>query len=666
MAIDEAKRSAYRQHQGAMAIVISAIAIAYTLYHVLYITGLLAQAHIFIDNPLHLAAHLGPILLLTFLLMPATSKSSKKKLPWYDVVLAILGISWNLYIIINFIPLYTRTMTGYLETYEYIGSWINMLIVLEATRRVMGWVIPAIAGVFLLYSLATNYWAGFFNAPGHDWTRAGRYIGLFVTGMYGNILNISATIVIAFILFGQFLFTTGAGAWFINIAQAILGHVRGGPAKVSVVASALMGTITGSGMADAATTGVLTIPVMIKTGYRKHIAGAIEAAAANGAQIMPPVMGIAAFIMVDFLGVPYSRIVLAGILPAVAYYVALFLMVDFEAAKTGLKGIPRSELPSIRKTMGQGWQFLTALAVLLVFLLPPPIGFNYSPELSAMYAIAALIIISVFKRIVGWLREPDGITSSKLSVGIKVGLTKIALACKNTAIIMLMMTTVCAIAGIIVGAVQLTGLSYRLSMGLVAIAGGNVWYLLLLTAVTAIILGMGMTTSAVYLILAVLVAPALVDVGFSRLAAHFFVFYYGVAALITPPVAPTSYIAAGIAGASPMQVGWSATRLAIVTFIVPFIFVFHPALLMEGTLVEVIIATGYTLLASVALAAGLSGYLFGNLNIWWRLVFVASSLLIVYPGQTTTTVIGSAIIFAALVLNFILSRVTKRVAAGVK
>jgi len=364
--------------------------------------------------------------------------------------------------------------------------------------------------------------------------------------------------------------------------------------------------------------------------------------------------------MVDFLGVPYGRIVLAGILPAVAYYVALFLMVDFEAAKTGLKGIPRSELPSIRKTMGQGWQFLTALAVLLFLL----IGLNYSPELSAMYAIAALIITSVFKRILGWLREPDGITASKLAAGTIESLRKLALACKNTAIVMLMMTTVCAIAGIIVGAVQLTGLSYRLSMGLVSIAGGNVWYLLLLTAVTAIILGMGMTTSAVYLILAVLVAPALVDVGFSRLAAHFFVFYYGVAALITPPVAPTSYIAAGIAGASPMKVGFSATKLAVVTFLAPFIFVFHPALLMEGTVSEVILTAGYTLLASVALAAGLSGYLFGNLNVWWRLVLLISAILIVFP-ETITTIVGSSVIVGATILNFILSRASRKVVTAV-
>jgi len=635
MAVDQSKESKYRQHKGVMAIVTSAIAITFTLYHILYIPGFIAKARIFIDQPLHLAIHLGLILFLTLWLLPALGKSSREKLPWYDVVLGLLGLGWNLYILVNYDALYTRSVSGYIADYEVIGAWINIIVVLEATRRVMGWIIPSIAAFFILYTMTANYFPGFMNAQAHSWTRVGGYVGLFVTGLYGNILNISATIIVAFILFGQFLFVTGAGDWFIKIAQAVLGHVRGGPAKVAVVASSLMGTVTGSGMAGAATVGVFTIPLMKRTGYRPHFAGAVEAAAANGGQIMPPVMGIAAFLMIDFLQLPYSRIVLAGILPAVAYYVALFLMVDFEAVKTGLKGIPRDELPPLRKTIMQGWQFIIPLIVLVVLLMI----FGYSAELSALYATASLIIIALFNK-----------TN-------RITWNKIYLALKNTAISMMMMTLVCAVAGIIVSCVQLTGLSYRLSVGLVGMAGGNVWLLLILAAVSCIILGMGMTTSAVYIIMAVLVAPALIDIGFLPIAAHFFVFYFGVAALITPPVCPTSYVAAGIAQSAPMRTGLTASRLAIVSFLAPFIFIFQPALLMEGSVTQVLLALGTTLLAIVGLAGALAGYMFGNLNIIWRVLFLAGMVLVIYPTQFTN-IIGGSSMLVLLLLKYIMSRVS--------
>ena len=651
MAVDQTQEVKYRQYTGVMAIVVSAIAITFSLYHVLYIIpsipGFLAQAGIIIDIPMHLAIHLGLILLLVFWLVPIRGKASRQKLPWYDVVLGLLGLGWNLYIIINYDALYARSVTGYLATYENIGSWINMLIVLEATRRLMGPIIPAIAAVFILYALTADHWPGFLEASGHSWSRVGRYVGLFVTGLYGNILNISATIIVAFVLFAQFLFVTGAGDWFINVTQALLGHVRGAPGKVAVVASALMGTISGSGMANVATTGVLTIPLMKRTGYRPHFAGAVEAAASNGGQIMPPIMGIAAFLMIDFLGIPYNRIVLAGLLPAIAYFGALFLMIDFEAVKTGLRGIPRSELPSMKKTLMEGWQFMIPLAILIYLLMIK----GFSPELSALYATGALIIIGFFSK------------------NNRMNLNKIYLALKNTARAMLMMAVVTAVAGIIVSSVQLTGLSYRLSVGLVGLAGGDVWLLLVLAAVSCIILGMGMTTSGVYIIMAVLVAPALIDVGFVPIAAHFFVFYFGVAALITPPVCPTSYIAAGIAGAPPMRTGLTAARLAIAGFIVPFIFVFQPALLMEGTATDIIFAAATTFIATIALAGGLAGYMFGNLNILWRIILLTGAALVVYypPGVTPifgplelTTIIGSGLIIAFLIFKFIFSRLSSK------
>ena len=630
-----------------MAIVVSAIAITFSIYHVLYILPFLhgpaASVGILIDQPLHWAIHLGLMLLLVFWLVPARGKSSREKLPWYDVVLGLLGFGWNLYILVNYEALYARSITGYIDTYEVIGSWINMLVVLEATRRLMGPIIPAIAAFFILYTLTADHFPGFLEASSHSWTRVGRYVGLFVTGLYGSILNISATIIVSFVLFGQFLFITGGGDWFINVTRALLGHVRGGPAKVAVVASALMGTVTGSGMANVATTGVLTIPLMKRTGYRPYFAGAVEAAASNGGQIMPPVMGIAAFLMIDFLGIPYNQIVLAGLLPAVAYFGALFLMIDFEAVKTGLRGLPRNELPNVFKTIMEGWQFIIPL-VLLIYLLMVQ---GYSPQLSALWSTGILIVIGLFNK------------SNRIS------LNKIYLALKNTAVAMMMMAVVCAVAGIIVSCVQLTGLDHRLSMGLLGLAGDNVWLLLLLAAVSCIILGMGMTTSAVYIIMAVLVAPALIETGFVPIAAHFYVFYFGVAALITPPVCPTSYIGAGIAGAPPMRTAITAARLAIVCFIVPLIFIFQPALLMEGSVIDILLAMTTTFIATIAMAGGLAGYMFGNLNILWRFLFLAGAGLVVYhtPGFTpvfgtleVTTIIGSCAILFLLLIRFVWSK----------
>ncbi|MFC2122715.1 TRAP transporter permease [Bacteroidota bacterium] len=623
-----------------MAKVVATVAVTFSVYHILYITGLIHRVRIFLDIPQHLAIHLGFMLAFIFLLVPAWSKARSGKIPWYDVVLLVIGVSWNLYILFNFTPLRIRGTAADLHLYEVVGSWLNMLIVMEATRRIMGWIVPGIAVFFLFYALFSEYFPGFLRAAGHDWLRVGRAAGLFVTGMYGSLMNVSATIMFSFILFAQFLFITGAGKWFIDIAQAMFGHVRGGPAKVAVAASSLMGTISGSTIANVATTGVLTIPLMKSTGYRPHFAGAVEAAASNGGQIMPPIMGIAAFIMIDFLEMPYSSIILAALIPALAYYFALFLMVDFEAAKTGLKGLPRNELPDLRSTLIAGWQYIIPLAVLMLFLLV----IRYSPELSALYSTATMVLIGFFNR-----RNP-------------MTWHKIYLALKNTAVAMMLIAATLSVASIIVACVNLTGLSYRLSMGLVNISGGNVWLLLVLTAISCIILGMGMTTSAVYIMMATLVAPALISVGFNPIASHFYVFYFGVSAMVTPPVCPTSYVGAGIAGASPMRTGITAARLSIITFLAPLIFIFQPQLVMEGPLSAILLSTAYMATAVVALAGGLGGYLFESLNWGWRILFILSALTVVISPSITlmpvqlTNIVISASIAGLILLRFAMSR----------
>ena len=635
--IDKARDSRYRQFYGLVGMFISVIALAFSLYSICYLSGFFDFLKIFIDTPIHLALHLSFLLCLIFILVPPSKKLIQTKVPIYDIILIVLAVGWNLYLIIYYDAIYERSLIDSLNFYENIFCWVNLLIILEASRRLLGPIIPGIVIVFILYALFSDKFPGFLYAKGHSWDRVGHYIGLFVSGIYGNILNISATIVVSFILFAQFLFVTGGGDWFIKIAQAVLGHVRGGPAKVAIFCSALMGTLAGSGMANVATTGVFTIPLMKRTGYSPHFAGAVEAAASNGGQIMPPVMGIAAFIMVDFLDLPYSRIVAAAILPALFYFAALFLMVDLEAVKKQIKGIPRSELPSISKTLLEGWQFIIPLTLLMYLL----VGLQYSPAYSALAATAVLIIIG--------LLNPHN----------RINFTSIYLALKNTALVMMMMAIILALAGVIIGCVQLTGLSYRLSMGLVNLAGNSHWMMLILTAITAIILGMGMTTTAVYIMLAVLIAPALVKIGFSPLAAHFFVFYFGVAALITPPVCPTSYVAAGIADAEPMRTGIAGAKLSFVGFVIPFLFVFRPALLMEGSWLEILFATFLGAALILGLTVALMGTFSKKMPFWLRAILCVASLLIMIPNDQTATfaslgviaIIGSNVLLAKLEAN---------------
>lgn len=618
----ESGASQYRQYKGAMAMLIWVIAVAFSLYHILYISGILSRMAIYVWPPQHQAAHLGLVLALVFLLIPATKGASRQKLPWYDVLLLLIGFGWNAYLIINFDDLLLRTSKATdLFIPELISCWVFFFILFEAARRTVGPIIAVIGASFLIYPLIASYLPGALTGATFTPDRIARSLGLFVTGIYGNILNISATIVVSFIMFAQILNVTGAGQWFIDIAQSVFGHVRGGPAKVAVVASSLMGTIQGTAVGNIATTGVITIPLMKNSGYKSHIAGAVEAVASNGGQIMPPVMGISAFIMMDFLGVGYDKIIIAAIIPALIYYVAVFFAVDFEAAKAGLVGIPRSELPPIRKTLMQGWPFVVPLTILLISLL----YLHYSPQLSALYAMAALIVLSFFRK------------------GNRMTLGKFFLAMKNTAIMMMMVAVICGLAATIISSVELTGLTFRLAFILTSIAGGNLAALLVMTAIVCIILGMGMPTSAAYILLAVLAAPALVKLGVIPIAAHFFVFYFGVAALITPPVCPGAYVAAGIANAPPMKTAFSAARLAIATFVVPFIFVYKPALLAQGSVASIALVTVTTLIAVIGLAAGLGGYLFKPINYWWRIAVIGGALLIIHPALLTT-IIGIVII----------------------
>jgi TRAP transporter 4TM/12TM fusion protein len=416
----------------------------------------------------------------------------------------------------------------------------------------------------------------------------------------------------------------------------MMGRYRGGPAKVAVLASSLFGSINGSGAANVAATGVITIPLMKKLGYKPHYAAAVEAVASNGGQIMPPVLGLTAFLIMDFLGVSYLKIVLAAIIPALLYYAALFIMIHLEAVKTGIQGLPRSELPSIKKTFLDGWPFLVPM-ILLVTLL----GLQFSAQTAVLYAIGALILAS-------WLKKDTRMGWRKISQALDEGLKVIP----SIGVIICM-------AGILIGVMEVTGVGLRLTGGLVALAGGNMFILLLVTAACALVLGMGMPGVAVYVLLAIILAPALVQAGLPPLVAHFFVMYYGITSLLTPPVCLISFIAAGIADAPYMKTGWQAMRLGIVVYLVPFMFAYGPELMLIGKPLDIAIAVVTAFAGVVLLSAGIEGYLFRTLKWFERIFFLAGGVLMMIP-LPLYTYIGIGIGATLMLLQFI----GRRTAAG--
>jgi TRAP transporter 4TM/12TM fusion protein len=439
------------------------------------------------------------------------------------------------------------------------------------------------------------------------------YIYLSNQGIYGMILNITSTMIIAFITFGGFLLVSGVGEVFLNTALALLGHVRGGGGKVAVVGSALLGTLTGSPMAEIGVVGTITIPLMKRIGYSPVFAGAVEATAACGGVIMPPVMGAVAFVMADFTGIGYGRICLAAIVPAILYYLSLFFQLDLRAASTGLKGLPKVELPTLKKALGNyNWVLFVPLAFMIFLMMI----LLWDPMAAVYCATGLLILICLIRR-----RD-------------RLNITKILKALESSSVGMIEITPITAVAGVIVGSITLTGLGLNLSSFLVTLAGGNLLFLSLLTGAAIYIMGMGVSAIATYILMAVLVVPAMTQLGVSPLVAHFFVFYVGVSMFITPPFAPAAYMAATLAGADPFKVGYAAMRLAIVAYLVPFISIFQPALLGVGSFWDVAIAIVTSVVAVYALSVGFEGYCLTRVRLPERAAWLIAGFLLFVPSMT--------------------------------
>lgn len=611
-----------RDLKGYAAKIVFVIAVLMSLYH-LYTAGfgLLLSA-------LQRAYHLMFVLVLGFLLYPATKKSDKTKIPFYDVIFALIGIAVTLYIPMNYEQLIRR---GGLPTpMDVFMGVLCILLVLELTRRAIGNALPMIAIGFLVYGHLGYLIPGRLGHIGYSVQRLVNQMYMTTEGIFGTPLGVSATFVFMFILFGAFLEITGVGQFFIDIAFGGAGHMRGGPAKAAVIASGFMGSISGSSVANTVTTGNFTIPLMKKIGYKRDFAGGVEAAASTGGQILPPIMGAAAFIMSEFTGVPYVRIIVSAAIPAFLYYAGVLSMVHLEACKQGLKGMEKSELPGFKKVFKDGFHLLLPILALLYFLV------IYSPLRAAYLAIGLSIVCSM-------LRKHTRIKFTDLFVALNSGARKA-----------ISVAAACACAGIIVGVVTLTGLGLAFSSVIVRLAGGMLFPTLVLTMIASIVLGIGLPTTPKYIILATMAVPAITAFDVPVLAAHLFVLYFGVLADVTPPVALAAYAGAGISGGNQMKTGMIALKLAMAGFIIPFVFVLQPTmLLVDVTVFQAIFSVVTALIGVIGLGAAVQGYLLTYARIHDRLLLLLSSLTLLFPGMVSDF---GGFIFFGMALFFQLQR----------
>ena len=552
--------------------------------------------------------HLLLMLTLAFITY-STNGNSAQRLQWMDCLLMAGAIASSAHLLATW-----ESNTGaFIPTLsDLVFGFILILVVLEAARRTSGLALPITAMVFLAYAFVGDQLPGLLSHKRYSMSRIVSFLYTTTEGIYGLPIGISSTFVVLYVIFGAFLSNTGAGKLFVDLAFAIAGKRRGGPAKVAVVSSALMGTITGSPLAEVATTGTITIPLMIEAGYRPHVAGAIEAVAATGGMIMPPVMAAVAFLIAENLGISYFAVAKAAALPAILYYACLYFMVDFEAAKMGLKGLPPEDIPSLLGSLIKGWYALIPLIALVIW-----ISMGWSPMVAGFWSILLLLgTVLIGNRRV--------LNSKTLTRSLRQG-------AENAVSV----ASACACAGIILGVISVTGLGVKLTSFTISLSGGNLFFGLFLSAVTSLILGMGLPATAIYVMMAAINAPALVEMGASPLAAHLFLFYFGCISTITPPVALTAYAAAAVAGASPTKTGWRAFVYGISAYIMPFMFMYAPSLLMEGG-VFLIIRTFVTGLAGAFfLSASIEGYLLRRSSLVERFILFVGGVFLIDPGGWT-------------------------------
>jgi len=602
------KESDYRKLSGywlTLVIIISCVFIGYHLITSRIGTPIVMK---------HRAIFLGFVLFLTWAYYPATKKSRKDQPSLCDIGLMIVTVITTVYTVLNVEPFVARG--GVMLSTDLIFGGITSLLVLEATRRVVGKGLMILAMIFMVYAYVGSYIPGVFSHRGYSVSRIIYQFYLTGGGIFGIPLGVASTYLIIFILLGALLDISGLGKLFNDVALNIGGRSVGGPAKVSVIASALMGTISGSAATNVATTGAFTIPLMKKVGYRPFFAGAVEAAASTGGQIMPPIMGTVAFIMAEYLGVAYGKIALAAIIPAILYFSGVFFQIDLRARKIGLRGLKKEEIPNAKETVKRYGHMILPVIVLVYFLIK-----GFTPLYAAFYACILTWALSFVRK------------------ETRIGPKQLKNVCVNAARSTLSVGIAMAAAGFIVAVLSMTGIGVILADNIVLISNGVLFIALLLTMVVSIVLGMGLPTSACYIIAATIAVPILTKMDVPAFQAHFFVLYYAVISTITPPVALSSYVGAGMAGADPNKVGIAAFRLALAAFIIPFFFVYNPAMLLIAPNWMIIAwATLTGMIGTFLLAVSLEGYLLVLLPIWLRITSFIAAIILMAPGLTSDIV----------------------------
>ncbi len=608
---------------------IRGIAILMSLYH-LY-AGAFGAPEAF----LHRSVHLSFTLVLIFFLFPVTKKAWGKRYRWTDGIFLLVTVASIGYLFISYEYVITRyALVHPLNPWDFVFGILLILLLLEGSRRVIGPALPITAIVFLLYAYVGPYLPGLLHHGGFTTESIVDQLFLTTEGIFGMPLGVSATYVILFIIFGTFLEKSGTGQLFMDFASAITGWTRGGPGKISCISSALFGTISGSAVANVMVDGWLTIPLMKRTGFKPPFACAVEATASTGGQIMPPVMGAAAFVMSEFTGIPYIRICLYAMIPALLYYFSLFMSIHFEAGRMGLKGIPREELPRLKKIMAARGHMFIPLGVIVYMMTA-----GYTPMYACIYSTLSVVFLSFFRK------------------ETRMNFWKILSALEESAKNTLGVASACACAGIVIGVINLTGVGLKFTSLVLLMAGESLIPALVLTMLAGIVLGMGMPTTPAYIVQAALLIPALIKLGVMNVAAHMFVFYFSTISAITPPVAMAVYAAAGIGGAKLWPTGLWAMRIAATGFIVPFMFVYGPSLLFIGTPFEIITSTVSASLGVIALSSSMMGWLIKELRGWERIVLFAAALLLIKPGLYSDAIGLILLAFITLRQKFSLHRI---------
>ncbi len=623
------KAARTRKFTGIPAKALSLFCFLFTVYHLAYASGIRLMQMV---NLKHHAIHVGLILILSFVLYPAWEKASRKKVAIYDWVFVLLSLAEPIYVFARYD---TFISTGFKpSTMDVVMGTILVVLVLEATRRISGAALPILSIIFILYGLFGRYVPGIFMHRGYSWTKIIQYLTIDVYGIYGSSIKVSATYIVLFIIFGEVMNKCGMGQLFNDLASAAAGGTKGGPAKVGVIASGLLGMINGAAVAVVVTTGSFTIPLMKKNGYSSEFSGAVVATASVGGQLMPPIMGAAAFVMAETLGVQYAVIVKAAVIPAIVYYCGILFQVQLRANKEKMFGLPRDQLPKVGQVFMERGHLVIPIAFLVIMLFAS----GWTVLKIAFWTIVLTIVVAELRPV------------SRMS--LKDIYDAFAQAARSTVSVAIS----CACVGIIVGVCSLTGFALNISAAIIGIGQRSLFLTLLFTMVTCMILGMGLPSIPSYLITATIAAPALVKLDIPDLAAHMFCFYFAMFANLTPPVALASFAAAGISGGNAMKTGWMSVKLAIAGFIVPYMFVYNQGLLLEGVTVLSgiwILITSVIGVALISVAA--EGFLFTKVPIIVRVAAAVTSVLLI-NSNVTSDIIGLALFAVIVAIQVILAK----------